>query len=64
MHEAVVTYLATGITALDLHPDDVLWCTADPGWVTGTSYGIIAPYCATSVIYGGTFDNERWHGIP
>ena len=29
--------------ALDLHPDDVFWCTADPGWVTGTSYGIIAP---------------------
>ena len=32
--------------ALDLHPDDVFWCTADPGWVTGTSYGIIAPLSA------------------
>ncbi len=65
VHEAVVTHLATGITALDLHPDDVLWCTADPGWVTGTSYGIIAPLTCgvTSVIDGGTFDNERWYGI-
>jgi acetyl-CoA synthetase len=33
----------TGRLALDLHPGDVYWCTADPGWVTGTSYGIIAP---------------------
>ena len=38
--------------ALDLHPDDVFWCTADPGWVTGTSYGIIAPltHGVTSVV--------------
>ena len=33
----------TGLFALDLHPDDIYWCTADPGWVTGTAYGIIAP---------------------
>ena len=43
VHEAVVAHHATGALALDLHPDDVFWCTADPGWVTGTSYGIIAP---------------------
>ena len=43
VHEAVVAHHATGRLALDLHPDDVFWCTADPGWVTGTSYGIIAP---------------------
>ncbi len=41
VHEAVVAHLATGRLALDLHPDDVFWCTADPGWVTGTSYGIV-----------------------
>ena len=65
VHEAVVAHLATGITALDLHPDDVLWCTADPGWVTGTSYGIIAPLTrgVTSIIDGGTFDSERWYRI-
>ena len=43
VHEAVVAHHVTGKLALDLHPDDVFWCTADPGWVTGTSYGIIAP---------------------
>ena len=37
MHEAVVAHHATGWMALDLHADDVFWCTADPGWVTGTS---------------------------
>ena len=39
VHEAVVAHHATARLALDLHPDDVFWCTADPGWVTGTSYG-------------------------
>ena len=65
VHEAVVAHLATGITVLDLHPDDVLWCTADPGWVTGTSYGIIAPLTrgVTSIVDGGTFDGERWYRI-
>ena len=43
VHEAVVAHHVTGRLALDLHPDDVFWCTADPGWVTGTSYGIVAP---------------------
>ncbi len=43
VHEAVVAHHITGRLALDLHPEDVFWCTADPGWVTGTSYGIIAP---------------------
>ena len=38
-----VAHHITGQYALDLHPDDIFWCTADPGWVTGTSYGIIAP---------------------
>jgi len=50
---------------LDLHPEDVFWCTADPGWVTGTSYGIIAPllHGVTNVIYEGDFDVERWYSI-
>jgi acetyl-CoA synthetase len=55
----------TGRFALDFHPDDVFWCTADPGWVTGTSYGIIAPltHGITSVIDESDFDAERWYGI-
>ena len=43
VHEAVVAHHMTRQLALDLHPDDIFWCTADPGWVTGTSYGIIVP---------------------
>jgi acetyl-CoA synthetase len=65
VHEAVVAHHATGRAALDLHPDDVFWCTADPGWVTGTSYGIVAPLTSgvTSVVDEGDFDAERWYGI-
>ena len=64
-HEAVVAHHATGKLALDLHPEDVFWCTADPGWVTGTSYGIVAPLTngVTSVVDEGDFDAERWYGI-
>jgi len=63
VHEAVVSHHATGRMALDLHPDDVFWCTADPGWVTGTSYGIIAPlvHGVTSIVDEGDFDFERWY---
>jgi acetyl-CoA synthetase len=65
VHEAVVTHHSTGKLALDLHADDIFWCTADPGWVTGTSYGIIAPLTngVTSIIDEGDFDAERWYGI-
>ena len=65
VHEAVVAHHITGKLALDLHPDDVYWCTADPGWVTGTSYGIIAPLTngVTSIVEEGEFDAERWYGI-
>ncbi len=65
VHEAVVVHHMTGKFALDFHPDDVFWCTADPGWITGTSYGIIAPLTAgiTSVVDEGDFDAERWYRI-
>ncbi|MCX7148720.1 MAG: acetate--CoA ligase [Rhodocyclales bacterium] len=64
VHGAVVTHFATGRYALDLHADDIYWCTADPGWVTGTSYGIIAPllHGVTSIIDAEEFDAERWYG--
>ena len=65
VHEAVVAHHMTGRYALDFHPEDVFWCTADPGWVTGTSYGIIAPltHGITSVVDEAEFDAERWYGI-
>jgi acetyl-CoA synthetase len=46
VHRAMFHHYASALYALDLHRDDVFWCTADPGWVTGTSYGIIAPLTA------------------
>lgn len=65
VHGAVVAHHVTGRLALDLHPEDIFWCTADPGWVTGTSYGIIAPLTngVTSIIDEGDFDAERWYRI-
>ena len=65
VHEAVLAHHVTGQLALDLHPDDVFWCTADPGWVTGTSYGIIAPLTngVTSIVDEGDFDAARWYGV-
>jgi acetyl-CoA synthetase len=65
VHGAVVAHHATGRYALDLRPGDVFWCTADPGWVTGTSYGIVAPLTCgvTCVVDEGDFDARRWYGI-
>ena len=65
VHEAVVAHHITGRLALDLHPDDVFWCTADPGWVTGTSYGIISPLTngVTMIVDQAEFDAERWYRI-
>jgi len=62
VHEAVVAHHATAALALGLGPADIFWCTADPGWVTGTSYGIIAPLTrgATVVSDVGEFDARRW----
>ena len=65
VHEAVLTHYATGRFVLDLHPDDIFWCTADPGWVTGTSYGIFAPllHGVTNLVDEADFDAERWYRI-
>ena len=61
---AMVQQYISGKYVLDLKEDDVYWCTADPGWVTGTSYGIFAPWLnrATNVIVGGRFSAESWYG--
>src|SRR5579875_1127123 len=65
VHEAVVAHYMTGRIALDFHPGDIFWCTADPGWVTGTSYGIIAPltHGITSIVNEADFDAEQWYRI-
>ena len=65
VHEAVVSHHATARFALDFHAGDIFWCTADPGWVTGTSYGIIAPltHGITSIVDEADFDAARWYRI-
>jgi acetyl-CoA synthetase len=65
VHGAVVAHHATAAKALDLRPGDVFWCTADPGWVTGTSYGIIAPltHGVTTIVDEADLDAARWYGI-
>ena len=65
VHAAVVAHRATGRQILDLRPGDRYWCTADPGWVTGTCYGLIAPLTcgATCVIDTCEFDATRWYGV-
>jgi len=64
-HEAVVTHYATGLYALDLHEGDCFWCTADPGWVTGMSYGVIAPlvHGVTNIVVEAEFDAPTWYGV-
>ncbi|MCQ4085699.1 acetate--CoA ligase [Saccharibacillus sp. JS10] len=63
VHDAMVQHAYTGRIVLDLQVDDVYWCTADPGWVTGTSYGIFAPWLngVTNVIRGGRFSPQDWY---
>ena len=60
---AMVGHYQTSKWVLDLRDDDVYWCTADPGWVTGTSYGLYGPWTlgASSVVLGGRFSAERWY---
>ena len=65
VHTAVVVHHVTGRLVLDLHDGDRFWCTADPGWVTGTCYGIIAPLVngVTSIVDEAEFDAARWYRI-
>jgi acetyl-CoA synthetase len=65
VHGAALMHYATGRYALDLRDGDVYWCTADPGWVTGTSYGLLAPllHGVTCIVEAGEFDAARWYSI-
>ncbi len=65
VHEALLAHYMTGRYVLDFHPSDIFWCTADPGWVTGISYGIFAPLLCgvTGIIDAEEFDARRWYQI-
>ncbi len=64
VQRAMLGHMMTGRWVLDFQEDDVYWCTADPGWVTGTSYGIFAPWLngAANLIRGGRFNASEWYG--
>ncbi|MED4969233.1 acetate--CoA ligase [Geobacillus sp. NFOSA3] len=63
VHNAMIQHYQTAKWVLDLKEDDIYWCTADPGWVTGTSYGIFGPWLcgASSVVIGGRFSPDAWY---
>ena len=64
-HAAVIAQHATSELVLDLHPQEVYWCTADPGWVTGIAYGLIGPLTCgvTMIVDREEFDPQRWYQI-
>ncbi|RJO62876.1 MAG: acetate--CoA ligase [Dehalococcoidia bacterium] len=63
VHYSLISQYLTAKWVLDLQPDDIYWCNADPGWVTGTSYGIIGPWAngVTQVVLDSGFNAERWY---
>jgi acetyl-CoA synthetase len=65
VHGSLIAQYITAKWVLDLKEDDVYWCTADPGWVTGTSYGIIGPWSlgVTQVILDCGFIADRWYEL-
>jgi acetyl-CoA synthetase len=65
VHHSIVSQYLTAKWVLDLRPDDVYWCNADPGWVTGTSYGIIGPWAngTTQAVLDSGFSTERWYAF-
>lgn len=65
VHQAAVVHAVTARQALGLHEGDIYWCTADPGWVTGVSYGMLAPLLvgATNIVDEGDFDAGRWLSV-
>ncbi|MDI6740664.1 MAG: acetate--CoA ligase [Candidatus Edwardsbacteria bacterium] len=64
-HSSLIAQYLTTKWVLDLQPDDIYWCTADPGWVTGTSYGIIGPWSngATQVVLDSGFSAANWYAF-
>lgn len=63
VHYSIISQYLTTKWVLDLQEDDIYWCNADPGWVTGTSYGIIGPWanCVTQAVLDAGFNSENWY---
>ncbi len=65
VHSSVIAQAITAQWVLDLRPEDIYWCTADPGWVTGTSYGIIGAWAngITQVVLDAGFSAHKWYAF-
>ena len=65
VHSSIIAQYITSKWVLDLQPNDIYWCTADPGWVTGTSYGIIGPWVngVTQVVLDAGFSPQKWYAF-
>lgn len=65
VHNAMIQQYQTAKWVLDLQPDDIYWCTADPGWITGTAYGFFAPWLlgVSTVVYGNRFSASNWYEL-
>ena len=63
VHYSIISQYITAKYVLDFQEDDIYWCTADPGWVTGTSYGIIGPWAngATQCVLDAGFRADSWY---
>lgn len=64
-HQAILQQKMTAFWVLDLKPGDTYWCTADPGWITGVVYGLLAPWslAITQVVCEGRFEPQKWAEI-
>lgn len=62
LHKSVLLQNYTAQNVLQINENEIYWCTADQGWVTGTSYGIIGPWSlgVTQIHYGGAYEAEMW----
>jgi acetyl-CoA synthetase len=65
VHYSLISQYITTKWVLDLRDDDIYWCTADPGWVTGTSYGIIGPWSLgiTQCVLDTGFSAQAWYSF-
>jgi len=63
VHYSLISQYLTTKWVLDLRDNDIYWCTADPGWVTGTSYGIIGPWSlgVTQCVLDTGFSAQAWY---
>ncbi|MBM3411697.1 MAG: AMP-binding protein, partial [Bacteroidetes bacterium] len=64
-HKGYASLMQTTRTVLDLQHGDKYWCTADPGNLVATTYGILAPMLAgvTTIMDEDDFDAARWYSI-